>query len=134
MAIEPGAVQAGVMTRVLRMTGSRRAGAMAGTRYVGRRGCRQGGSTLAVGCGNPLTYRRNTRPLPESPFFADSSVLHASRATAVPQKVARHVVGAPQFDVPVWHRSCVLSSAEGQSVRHDRSSEQGAGRDRKSVV
>src|SRR5207249_12099888 len=68
------------------MTRSTRAGAMTGKPYVGRRGCHQGGSTLAVGCGNPLTYRRNTRPLPESPFFADSSVLHASRQRRCPKK------------------------------------------------
>src|SRR6266567_664995 len=124
-----GAVPWGVTTRVLRMTRSARAAAMAGGRYVGGRGCRQGGGVSGVGCGNPLTCRRNTRPLPESLLFSDSSVLHTAWAKAMPQKAARRVVSAPLFDVVVWHRSCELSHAEGSQVGMNArgSREQGAG-------
>src|SRR6266566_3517452 len=111
-----GAVPWGVTTRVLRMTRSARAAAMAGRRYVGGRGCRQGGAASGVGCGNPLTCRRNTRPLPESLLFSDSSVLHTAGGKAMPQKAARRVVPAPLFDVVVWHRSCESSHAEGSQV------------------
>src|SRR5439155_10250518 len=86
-----------------------------------------GRPALVVSCGNSLTCRCNTRPLPESLFFSDSSVLHAIRTKPVPQKAAPTVVFAPLFDVVGWHRSCESSNAEGQSVRHERSVEQGAG-------
>src|SRR6266700_1589240 len=86
--------------------------AMAGRRYVARRGCRQSGAASVFRCGNLLTCRRNTRPLPESPLFSNSTVLHTGRAKAMPQKAAPRGVFAPLFDVVVWHWSCESSHAE----------------------
>jgi hypothetical protein len=57
-------------------------------------------------CGNPLTYRRNTRPFPESPIFADSAVLPTCHAHATPQKAAWCLGFAPLLDLVDWHRSC----------------------------
>src|SRR6266853_359004 len=57
-------------------------------------------------CGNPLTCRRNTRPLPESPIFTDSAVLPTCVAKATPQKAAWCPGFAPLFDLVDWHRSC----------------------------
>src|SRR5205814_3589711 len=113
IATAAGAVPPGVTTRVLRMTRSAGVGlAMAGRRYVARRGCRQSGAASVFRCGNLLTCRRNTRPLPESPLFSNSTVLHTGRAKAMPQKAAPRGVFAPLFDVVVWHWSCESSHAE----------------------
>src|SRR2546422_1069346 len=59
-------------------------------------------------CGNPLTCRRNTRPFPESPIFAESGVLPTCPAPATPQKAAWCLGFAPLFDLVDWHRSCEL--------------------------
>src|SRR5947207_13020780 len=57
-------------------------------------------------CGNPLTCRRHTRPVPESPIFADSAVLPTCHAPATPQKAAWCLGFAPLFDLVDWHRPC----------------------------
>src|SRR3989442_7649058 len=119
IATAAGAVPSGVRTRVLRMTRSAGAGAgaMAGRRYVGRRGCRQSGAASVFRCGNLLTCRCNTPPLPESPLFSNSSVLHTVRAKAMPQKAARRVVFAPLFDVGCLALVLRIVVRGGQSVR-----------------
>src|SRR5437773_10697925 len=103
IATAAGAVPPGVTTRVLRMTRSAGVGlAMAGRRYVARRGCRQSGAALVLRCGNLLTCRRNTRPLPESPVFSDFMVLHTGRAKDMPQNAAQRGMIAHLLVFVVW--------------------------------
>src|SRR2546429_546657 len=131
IATAAGAVPPGVTTRVLRMTRSAGVGlAMAGRRYVARRGCRQSGAASVFLCGNLLTCRRNTRPRPESPVFSDSTVLHTGRAKAMPQKAAPRGVFAPLFDVVVWHWSCESSHVEGSHFSRHREGAVSEGRKR----
>src|SRR5438046_5827246 len=131
IATAAGAVPPGVTTRVLRMTRSAGVGlAMAGRRYVARRGCRQSGAASVFRCGNLLTCRRNTRPLPESPVFSDSTVLHTGRAKAMPQNAAPRRMFAPLFDVVVWHWSCESSHVEGSHFSRHREGAVSEGRKR----
>src|SRR5260221_14587684 len=78
-----------------------------------------------------VTHKRNTPRLGESGLWGDPPVLHAGRATAMPQKAARRLVFAPLFDFVGWHRSC--NCRVPQAVRSARTLEEAGSREQGAV-